>query len=90
MNPVNAYNTSPVILEVVVFIILILSASDQISLTSDKKYPTLGGDFQLTCTLDMGEEGWQVQLHRVTGVGIGAECGTMYLPIIYRRDRVLY
>ena len=55
--------------------------SNELSLTADTKYPTLGGDFQLTCTLDMGELGWPVRIHRDTGVGIGSDCGQCTYPL---------
>ena len=55
--------------------------SDEISLSADSKYPALGEDFQLTCTIDTDIAGWQVTLHRHTGVGNGADCGQCSPPL---------
>ena len=44
-------------------------------MSADTKYPTLGGAFQLTCTLDMGEEGWRSRVHRHSRISGGLDCG---------------
>ena len=49
-------------------------------MSADTKYPTLGGAFQLSCTLDMGEPYWQVMIHRDTGIPGGVECGQCTYP----------
>ena len=59
----------------------IITASNKLSLTADTKYPTLGGAFQLICTIDTGVAGWQVRLNRDPGVGNGAECGQCTYPL---------
>ena len=60
---------------------LLFSGSNEISLSVNNKYPTLGGAFQLTCTLDVGQEDWPLRLHRVTGVGSGGGCGQCSPPL---------
>ena len=54
--------------------------SNEISLTADTKYPALDGAFQLTCTLDTGQGGKPLKLHRQTGVGNGIDCGQCNPP----------
>ena len=49
--------------------------SNELSLAADTKFPTL------TCTLDMGEVGWRVRIHRPAGVGIGSDCGQCTYPL---------